>query len=156
MSAFEEREEAIFVSMTQAVTSRISDVVLRATLAVLVGLALVACTTTPRRCDTQFAAGVYTLVTVDGRELPATVKHGDDFVEVRSGLLKIGIDGTCQSTTVFAPPTGRAVSREVRADCVVEGERWTMRWKGAGTTSGTLEGATFTMNNEGLQFVYRK
>ena len=114
------------------------------------------CHAAPRTLDTRDAAGVYTLASIDGKELPATVKHGDDVVEVRSGKLTIGTDGTCLAVTNFVPPSGRVITREVRADCVVEGERWTMRWKGAGTTDGTLVGTTFTMKNEGLNFVYRK
>jgi hypothetical protein len=31
-----------------------------------------------------------------------------------------------------------------------------MRWAGAGMTTGTLEGDTFTMNNEGMSFSYHK
>jgi hypothetical protein len=31
-----------------------------------------------------------------------------------------------------------------------------MQWEGAGTTVGTVEGNDFTMNNEGMVFVYRK
>jgi len=31
-----------------------------------------------------------------------------------------------------------------------------MNWQGAGTTIGTVEGDTFTMNNEGMVFAYRK
>jgi len=31
-----------------------------------------------------------------------------------------------------------------------------MQWKGAGITTGTIEGSTFTMNNEGMKFVYKK
>ncbi len=142
--------------LTLPISPRCASCIAHITLAILVALNFVACNATPRTRDTQFAAGAYTLVTVDGQELPATVTHGDDLVEVRAGRLEIGVDGTCQSTTVFAPPSGRAVTRHVRADCVVRGAQWTMRWNGAGTTSGTLEGTTFTMNNEGLQFVYRK
>jgi hypothetical protein len=31
-----------------------------------------------------------------------------------------------------------------------------MRWKGAGTTTGNIQGSDFTMNNEGMIFAYRK
>ena len=30
-----------------------------------------------------------------------------------------------------------------------------MQWEGAGTTQGTVEEDTFTMNNEGMLFTYR-
>ena len=31
-----------------------------------------------------------------------------------------------------------------------------MKWQGAGMTIGTVEGDTFTMDNEGMVFVYKK
>ena len=31
-----------------------------------------------------------------------------------------------------------------------------MQWQGAGVTIGTVEGDTFTMENEGQVFLYRK
>lgn len=31
-----------------------------------------------------------------------------------------------------------------------------MRWQGAGVTVGSVEGDTFTMDNEGQVFLYRK
>jgi hypothetical protein len=31
-----------------------------------------------------------------------------------------------------------------------------MQWKDAGTTTGTIEGNTFTMDNEGMVFAYKK
>ena len=118
------------------------------------------CRLAPRTLDTRDAAGVYALIPVDGKGLPAIVEHGSDSVEVRAGQLEISADGLCQSTTVFVPPSGSVITREVQAACVVDrvvdGERWTMRWRGAGTTTGMRVGATFTMHNEGLNFVYRK
>jgi hypothetical protein len=34
--------------------------------------------------------------------------------------------------------------------------RRTCWWDGAGTTTGTVDGTTFTMDNEGMLFVYRR
>ena len=31
-----------------------------------------------------------------------------------------------------------------------------MQWEGAGTTTGTAQGDNFTMDNEGMIFVYKK
>ncbi len=31
-----------------------------------------------------------------------------------------------------------------------------MKWERAGITTGTVEGSSFTMNNEGMNFAYRK
>jgi hypothetical protein len=37
-----------------------------------------------------------------------------------------------------------------------DGVRSTIWWDGAGTTTGTVDGTTFTMVNEGMEFVYRR
>lgn len=77
-------------------------------------------------------------------------------MEVRSGSFVINADGTCSTTTVFIGPTGRELAREVRATYTVSGAALTMRWEGAGTTVGTVDRTTFTMDDEGMLFVYRK
>jgi len=64
--------------------------------------------------------------------------------------------GTCSTKTVFVPPSGTEVAREVSATYTKDGPRLTMQWKGAGTTVGTIQGNTFTMDNEGMVLVYRK
>ena len=50
----------------------------------------------------------------------------------------------------------RSVTREVGAVFAKDGPRLTFWWDGAGTTTGTVEGTTFTMDNEGMVFVYRR
>ena len=100
--------------------------------------------------------GTYSLVSVDGRDVPASVSHGGVALQVLSGTFIINADGTCSSKTVFVPPQGAAVEREVDATYTREGSSLTMQWKGAGITVGTVEGSTFTMDNEGLVFVYGK
>ena len=100
--------------------------------------------------------GVYTLVSVNGDPLPATLNHEGATLLIRSGSFTINADGTCVSRMVFVPPPGTEVTREVRATYTRDGARLTMQWEGAGTTVGTVEGNTFTMNNEGMVLVYRK
>ena len=102
------------------------------------------------------ATGTYRLVSVDGKPVPATISHDGHALEVRSGSFVIGADGTCSTQTVFAPPSGKEVTRDVTAKYTQDGAALTMRWKGAGTTVGTVDGANFTMDNEGLLFVYRR
>jgi hypothetical protein len=106
--------------------------------------------------NTVDPAGVYTLVSVDGKPVPASVSHEGATVTVRSGTFTINADGTCISRIVFAPPSGTEVTREVSATYTKDGSNLTMLWKGAGETVGTIDGATFTMNNEGMVFIYRK
>ena len=100
--------------------------------------------------------GVYTLVSVNGNKTPASVSHDGTALQVRSGSFTIKADGTCGTKTVFVPPSGKEATRDVSATYTKEGSKLTMQWQGAGMTTGTIEGDTFTMDNEGMVFVYKK
>ena len=100
--------------------------------------------------------GTYTLVSVDGNNVPCTMQHEGHALAVKSGVFVINADGTCGSKVVFGPPSGRDVTNQVKATYIREGPKLTMQWQGAGTTTGTVEGNSFTMNNEGMVFAYRK
>ena len=97
--------------------------------------------------------GVYALVTVDGKQVPCTVQHEGHTMTVNSGSFSINVDGTCSSKISLA---GMANPIEVKATYTREGPKLKMQWQGAGTTLGTVEANTFTMNNEGMVFAYRK
>jgi hypothetical protein len=97
--------------------------------------------------------GTYPLVTVDGNKVPCTVQHEGHTMTINSGSFIINADGTCNSRMFLA---GRDAAIEVKATYTREGPKLTMTWQGAGMTIGTIEGDTFTMNNEGMVFVYRK
>jgi hypothetical protein len=101
-------------------------------------------------------SGLYRLVSVDGKKMPAVITHEDAKLEIRSGSMTINNDGTCLSKMVFVPPSGTEGTREVNATYTRNGAKFDMEWKDAGKTTGTLEGSTFTMNNEGMVLVYRK
>lgn len=102
-------------------------------------------------------SGVYSLVSIDGKPVPCALTHDGATVTVKSGVYTFSGDGTCQSKTVFAiAEHNRDVNREVKATYTQDGATLTMRWEGAGMTTGTLAGDAFTMNNEGLIYVYRK
>ena len=97
--------------------------------------------------------GTYGLVTVDGNKVPCTVQHEGHTMTINSGSFIINADGTCSSKMSLA---GRDAAIEVKATYTREGPKLTMQWQGAGMTVGTVEGDTFTMNNEGMVFAYRK
>ena len=97
--------------------------------------------------------GTYRLVSVDGKRLPSNVEHEGHAMTINSGAFVINADGSCSSKMVLA---GRDAAIEVKATYTRDGSKLTMQWQGAGTTTGTLEDNTFTMNNEGMVFVYRK
>jgi hypothetical protein len=101
-------------------------------------------------------AGTYALVSVNGKNVPCAVEHEGHSLTVNSGSFVIDSDGICSSKTVFSPPSGNPVTREVKASYTREGSKLTMQWQGAGMTTGTVQDDTFTMNNEGMVFAYRK
>jgi len=100
--------------------------------------------------------GVYALLTVNGNRVPASVSHDGTALQVRSGTFTIKADGTSSSKTIFVPPSGPEATREVSTTYTKEGSKLTMKWQGAGMTASTIAGNTFTMDNEGMLFVYRK
>ena len=100
--------------------------------------------------------GTYALISVNGKSVPCDVEHEGHSLKVNSGSFVINSDGTCGSRTVFSPPSGNPVTREVKATYTREGSKLTMQWQGAGMTTGSVEGETFSMNNEGMVFAYRK
>ncbi len=125
-------------------------------LVVVVGLFFAACRTQQTTVNTADLAGVYALVSVDGKPVQASVSHEGAMLEVRSGTFTISADGTCSSRIIMVPPSGTEVIREVNATCTKDGSNLNMQWKGAGRTVGTFQGNTFTMNNEGMIFLYMK
>jgi hypothetical protein len=120
------------------------------------GLLLSACKPEAKIAKDVDPSGDYALVSVNGSTVPASVSHDGTALQVRSGTFTIKADGTCSTKTVFVPPSGSEVAREVSATYTRQGSKLTMQWKGAGTTTGTIAGNTFTMDNEGMAFVYKK
>jgi hypothetical protein len=121
-----------------------------------VGLLWSACRQEAKVTTGSDQSGIFALATVNGNQVPASVSHDGVALQVRSGTFTIKADGTCSTKTIFAPPSGPEVTREVSATYTKEGSKLTMQWEGAGTTIGTIEGNTFTMDNAGMVFVYRK
>lgn len=97
--------------------------------------------------------GTYALVSVEGNKVPCTVQHEGHALAVKSGSFTINADGTCSSKMVLS---GRDSAIQVKATYTRQGSKLTMQWEGAGRTTGTVEGDTFTMNNEGMVLAYRK
>jgi hypothetical protein len=120
------------------------------------GLVMSACMKEKSALNDADFAGVYALFSVNGNPVPANITHEGAGLQVRSGTFTINADGTCSAKTVFVPPSGTEVAREVSATYTKDGSRLTMQWEGAGKTVGTIQGSIFAMDNEGLVFVYRK
>jgi hypothetical protein len=123
---------------------------------VAAGLSLSAGQNQSKTSNAADPTGVYALVSVNGKPVPASLDHEGATLQVRSGAFTINADGTCSSKMIFVPPSGTEATREVTATYTKDGSKLTMKWKGAGTTTGTIEGNTFTMENEGMLLVYKK
>ncbi len=101
-------------------------------------------------------SGAYTLMTVNGKQLPATISHDGQAQQIRSGTFTIQPDGKCSSKLTFGPPGGAVSTIEVAATSTRDGPRLRLQWERAGTTSGIIASNTFTMENEGIVFSYKK
>jgi hypothetical protein len=106
--------------------------------------------------DKAVVSGIYELVTVSGKKVPAKISHDGAVLEIRSGAFTISTDGKCKSKMTFVPPSGSEATLERTATYSREGPRLNMQWQGAGSTRGTVEANTFTMENEGMVLVYKK
>jgi hypothetical protein len=120
------------------------------------GVVFSACQKAEKTSATGGLTGVYALLSLNGKPMPASVSHEGTALQVRSGTFSIKPDGTCSTRTVFVPPSGTEATREVNATYTKDGAKLTMQWQGAGVTTATVQGNTLTMNNEGMVFVYRK
>ena len=114
-----------------------------------------ACTGCSQTADIN-PVGNYRLVSIDGSTVPCTVEHGNVAITVKVGTFAINDDGTCNSRITFAKPSGSDFTRNVNARYVQDGATLNMKWEGAGKTTGTVQGDTFTMVNEGMTFAYEK
>ena len=100
--------------------------------------------------------GTYTLLSVNGNSVPYTLTHEGVNLTINKGFFIINSDGTCISNITLIPPNKVEVNNEVKATYTLTGSTLTMKWERAGITTGTVSGNTFTMNNEGMVFLYRK
>jgi hypothetical protein len=117
---------------------------------------LFGCGKTSLRPSGPDPSGVYALISVNSTKVPASVAHEGATLQVRSGTFTINADGTCDSKIIFVPPSGIESTRKVKATYTQDGAKLRMKWEGAGITTGTIHGDTFTMNNEGMVFAYQK
>ena len=101
-------------------------------------------------------AGVYGLLTVDGKPVPCTLNHEGTAMDVQSGTFTITTNGQCSSLMVVSVGDRKNLRVERQATYKLKNSELTMRWQGAGMTKGRVVGQTFTMTNEGMAYVYRK
>jgi hypothetical protein len=101
-------------------------------------------------------AGVYTLVSMDGKTVPCTIAHEGNAMRIQSGSFTITTNGQCFSRMVISVRDHTNIVCDTQATYTLKGAELTMIWRGAGRTKGAVTGNTFTMTNEGLAYVYQK
>jgi len=123
-------------------------------LLVILLLALTGCKNASKTHAGVNPVGIYTLISVEGKSVPCHLTHEGAAMAIKSGRFTINADGTCLSLCTFAVPPHPDDNREVKATYTQEDSNLTLRWQGAGITTGHIQGNEFTMNNEGMIFVY--
>jgi hypothetical protein len=101
-------------------------------------------------------AGVYALVSVDGKNVPCTINHDGAKMNVQSGAFTISTNGQITNVMTISVGDRKNVRVETHATYTVKESELTMKWQNAGTTKGRIAGQTFTMTNEGMAYIYKK
>jgi hypothetical protein len=116
-----------------------------------------ACTSTPKAAGRSQIAGTYDLTTVDGHAIPFAPMHGGRQAPlVVSGTLTLNADHTFDSSMSYGNASGVTWSKDFEGTYSGQSGQYVLKWEGAGKTSVKIDGATLTMNNEGMLFIYRK
>ena len=101
-------------------------------------------------------AGVYTLMSVDGRSVPSAINHDGKVMNVHSGTFTITTNAQVTSLMTVSVGDRKNLRVERTATYTLTNSELTMKSQNAGTTKGRIVGRTFTMTNEGMAYVYRK
>lgn len=126
-------------------------------LAILLLLALTGCRNgTAATTASSDVTGVYTLVSVDDKALPCVLNHAGTTMTIQSGSFTITPEGRCISSIKLSVGSNKDMTKVTRATYIQSGAELTMQWEHAGTTRGRVVDNIFTMNNEGMIFIYRK
>lgn len=100
--------------------------------------------------------GAYTLVSVDGKDVPCTINHEGTAMIVHAGTFTIATNGQITSVMIFSVGDRKNLRHETHATYKMKNAELTMKWKNAGMTKGRIVGQTFTMTNEGMAYVYKQ
>ena len=101
-------------------------------------------------------AGVYKLMSVDGKNVPCAINHDGRKMDVQSGHFTITTNSRITSVMTISVGDRRDIRVERTATYTAKSGALTMKWQNAGTTKGQIVGQTFTMTNEGIAYVYQK
>jgi len=121
-------------------------------LLLVAAISLLACTRAP-----VDYTGTYSMVSIDDNELPYTPTHqGQKGPEIISGSMTLNADGTFVFSMSYRNPSGAIGENNLEGTYTVEGSEFRLQWQGAGITLGTLDGDSFSFNNEGMVFTFQK
>ena len=137
--------------------------------AVLTGiLAAVVATAGCGALDAMDFQGEYTLVTVNGAKLPASVPVDGSMRLVQSGTAVLNYDGSVGTVLTVREADGTSVKLESAGtfEVVPSGKpvgrleqapplRIDLKWKGQGTTIAYLDGQTLTLDRGGAKYAFR-
>jgi hypothetical protein len=100
--------------------------------------------------------GTYTLDTINGRKLPFNPLPRIATTEFSSGAITLQADGSFVATISHRTSDGKVSKRDASGSYTKAGSSFRLEYKGRGTATATLEGNTFTVNDEDMKLVYRK
>lgn len=101
-------------------------------------------------------SGYYQLISINGESVPGIVNHRFTRLQIHSGDFTIRSDGSCSTRLEFSSPLGGKELRVSHCEYEHEGSTLTMRWLGAGQTTGELAGSRFTTDNHGMEFEFER
>src|SRR6266851_1541469 len=85
---------------------RTTSHLLRVCLLPLLAAVLWGCKQQPNVAADINPTGTYTLVSINGKQVPCTVNHEGASPTIKSGTFVINSDGTCSSKVSFSMPSG--------------------------------------------------
>ena len=100
--------------------------------------------------------GTYTLDTINGRKLPFNPLPRIAATEFSSGAITLQADGSFTSAISYRTPEGKISKRDASGSYTNAGTSFRLQYTGRGAATATLEGNTFTVNDDDMKLVYRK
>ncbi len=114
-----------------------------------------ACGSSSSAPTTRDEIGTYTLVSVNGNAVPCDFAEGGAAARITAGSLTFAGGGTVHIGTSFTI-NGQPQSTDVSGTYTRSGNSLTMHYSNGGANTATLSGATLTMMNEGVAWVYAR
>jgi hypothetical protein len=106
---------------------------------------------------TSAEVGTYALVSLNGGAVPTSISEGGTQVEVISGILTLSAGGTVRISTTFRiSPGAEPVTNVVNGTYSMQEKTLSFSYNNGGRNTGTLNGDTLQMLNEGVVWLYQR